>query len=307
MCKAVSDVGMAVTKAKLQVFKVGEKIKKVKAKEVREKVKSEKVMKRDKDIIEKELAKEFVEPIDSMAITEVQAIETIKPIKKVSKEKAQVLLTEADHIETVDVASYKKSDKKVADIPTPKKLEPILTLHDHITSLQQLKEESTQPYDEKFDTQKAIIKMVEKDNHMAVEINDVLEVINAKEFGPGESPLRELAKIGSMLRRGVTTEQIEALYDSEYFPALKMPVSQSALVQLVERRGHSALITEVLTEEVAQDEDLLAAKVGFRAFLKMVELQHNSVEQVIVHLHPEDFTPRSWEHKEAQQVTNHST
>lgn len=302
MCKAVSDIGMAITKAKLQVFKAGEKIKKLKAKEIKEKVKAEKAMKRGKDVVEKDAAKEVVENLDVTTVTEVQAIEATKSIKKVSKEKAQVILTEAEHIETVDVASYKKSDKKPVDIPKSEKLEPILTPHDYIISSQQQKEESAEPFDQTFDMQTGIIKMVEGDTLMAIEVNDILEVINAKEFGPGESPLRELAKIGYMLRKGVSIEQIEGLYDSEYFPALRVPQSQSALVRLVERQGHGALITEVLTEETAQDENILAAKAGFRAFLKMVELKHNSVEEVIAHLYPEDFIPRSWEQKEAQEV-----
>lgn len=31
---------------------------------------------------------------------------------------------------------------------------------------------------------------------MAKEVEDIMELMNAREFGPGESPLRELAQIG---------------------------------------------------------------------------------------------------------------
>lgn len=304
MCKAVSDIGMAITKAKLQIFKIGEKIKKVAAREVKEKVKSEKVIEREEERIIKEKAKEIIEkPHETTTVTqEVQPMDVPKPIRKIGKEKAKVIVSEAVHVETTDVASFKKVDKKEKVKPASENIEPVVTPHDYLISSQQQKEETVQPLEMSYETQKGIIKMVEKDSGMVAEINELLEVINAKEFGPGESPLRELAKIGYMLRSGVTIEQIESLYDSEYFPALRVPQSQSALVQLVERQGHGALITEVLTEETTQDEDVIAAKVGFRAFLKMVEMRHSSVEEVIAHFYPEDFKPRSWERKEAHEV-----
>lgn len=303
MCKAVSDIGMAITKAKLQVFKAGEKIKKVKAKEIKEKTKIEKVVKREEEVVEKKTAKKVIEePKEEGIITEeVHTEETPKPIKKIEKEKAKVVVSEAEHVETTDVATYKKVDKK-EKIVKKEKGESVLTPHDYLVSSQQQKEETVEPFETLVDTQKGIVRMVEGDSRVVAEINELLEVINAREFGPGESPLRELAKIGYMLRNGITIEQIESMYDSEYFPALRVPQSQSALVQLVERQGHGALITEVLTEETTQDEDVIAAKVGFRAFLKMVEMKHNSVEEVIAHFYPEDFKPRSWEQREANEV-----
>lgn len=308
MCKAVSDIGMAITKAKLQVFKAGEKIKKVKAKEIKEKTKIEKATKREEEVIEKRTAAKLVEQPKEEGIVaeEVHTEEAPKPIEKIGKERAKVVVSEAEHVETTDVATYKKVDKKEKVIKKEKG-ESVLTPHDYLVSSQQQKEETVEPFETSIDTQKGILKMVEGDSRVVAEINELLEVINAREFGPGESPLRELAKIGYMLRSGITIEQIESMYDSEYFPALRVPQSQSALVQLVERQGHGALITEVLTEETTQDEDVIAAKVGFRAFLKMVEMKHNSVEEVIAHFYPEDFKPRSWEQREAQEVRHIDT
>lgn len=299
MCKAVSDIGMAITKAKLQVFQKGAKVKK--AKEIKQK---DKISKREDEIVQKETAKEIIEDFqESIAVTDVQTVEKPKGIKSIDKKKAKTIVTEADYVETVDVASYKKVDEK--EKPTEeKKAETIISPHAYLVSSQIENEETVQPFEKTFKTQKGILRMVESDSRIVAEINELLEVINAKEFGPGESPLRELAKIGFMMRSGITNEEIESLYDAEYFPALRVPQSQSALVRLVERQGHGALITEVLTEETTQDEDVIAAKVGFRAFLKMVDLKHSSVEEVIAHFYPEDFKPRSWEQKEAQEVIN---
>lgn len=305
MCKAVSDIGMAITKAKLQVFDKGEKIKKETAKEVREKLKKEKVAKREDEIIKTKKAKETTqELLESATVTEVQAIDEPTPIiQHIDTEKAKVIVSEADYIETSDTASYKKVDKKSRAKPKPEKVEPVITPHDYLVSSQQQKEETVEPLESSpYEKQKGILKSVDSDSKVVAEINELMEVINAKEFGPGESPLRELAKIGYMLRRGLTTDEIEGMYDSEYFPALRIPQSQSALVQLVERQGHGALITEVLTEETTHDEDVIASKVGFRAFLKMVEMKHSSVEEVIAHFYPEDFKPRSWEQREAHEV-----
>lgn len=104
-----------------------------------------------------------------------------------------------------------------------------------------------------------------------------------------------------MVRQGVSTESIEALYEARVFPALRAPAAQSALVRLVERQGHAALVTDVLADEGA-DEASLAARAGFTAFLRMVYQEHTSVEEVIAHFYPEDFKPLSWEQKEAHEV-----
>ncbi|GBO99815.1 Titin, partial [Eumeta japonica] len=310
MCKAVSDIGMAITKANLQVFKPGDKMKKVKAKETREKILSEKTKDYKPTTLEKGKATESVEEIQDKAtiVTDDITIADAVPITPIKKEKAKAIVTEAEHVETVDIASYKKVDKKLEKTPQPEEVDMAVTPHEHLVTTKQEKEETVESFTEKtIEKYKAILKLVEKDTRMAAEVNELLEVINAKEFGPGESPLRELAAIGYMLRNGVTTEQIQSLYDSEYFPSLRVPQAQSALVHLVERQGHGTLITEVLTEETTQDEDTVAAKVGFRAFLKMVEMKHTSVEEVIAHFYPEDFKPRSWEQKEAHEVIEEST
>lgn len=289
---------MAVTKATLQVYEADEKFEKIPTNRTKSlKTETSKTV----------AAKQVIDTtLSSVTETEVQKIDTVQPFepKQIAEDTATMKLTEADYVETIDIATLKKvvEDKQVEEKVT-ERLETVITPHEYLISSQQQKDETVDILDETYETQKGVITTVEKDARMLAEVNELLEVINAKEFGPGESPLRELAKIGYMLRRGVTTEQIESLYDAEYFPALRVPQSQSALVNLVERQGHGALITEVLTEETAQSEDAIAAKVGFRAFMKMVELKHTAVEEVIAHFYPEDFKPRSWERREAQEVT----
>lgn len=157
---------------------------------------------------------------------------------------------------------------------------------------------------EKIQEDVTVMEIVERQKeHIAREVDEMMELLDAKEFGPGESPLRELATIGYLVRQGVSVNEInESLYRTEMFPALKTPDAQNALVQLVERKGHGPLISQVLTEETTTDESFVAATVGFRAFMRMVELQHATVEEVITHFAPEDFRPRAWEATEISEV-----
>lgn len=169
--------------------------------------------------------------------------------------------------------------------------------------VRELKKKKKKP--EKVKTTEVTVEQIikEHEENIAREVEELMDVMNATEFGPGESPLRELATIGFLVRQGVSVYEInESLYRTDKFPALRTPDAQNALVQLVERQGHGPLITEVLTEETTTDESIVAATVGFRAFMKMVDLQHATVEEVITHFAPDDFRPRAWEVTEAIEV-----
>lgn len=128
----------------------------------------------------------------------------------------------------------------------------------------------------------------------ATEVNEILNRIHAIQFGPGERPLRELATIGFLVQKGITINEITELYNTNKFPSLKLPESQSALVQLVEREGHAKIISDVLTEETDEEESFVAATVGFRAFIRMIEMKHTTVEEVITRFQREDFIQQEW-------------
>lgn len=134
------------------------------------------------------------------------------------------------------------------------------------------------------------------------EVNEILDCINAGNYGVGEKPLRDLATIGYLIRNGTSIYEITNLYNRNEFPSLKLPESQSALVQLVEREGHAKLISEVLSEETNEEESVVAATVGFRAFLRMIELKHTTVEEVITHFVREDFLTQIWKTVQITEV-----
>jgi hypothetical protein len=235
-----------------------------------------------------EHAKRIVEERDSVVILETTSedtasdftVETKLDRAQVISETLQKVSVSETHVET-DVQEIKRLEKQ-------KKVKK--------AKVEKIKEE-------------VIVKEIverQKEN-IAREVDEIMEMLDAKEFGPGESPLRELATIGYLVRQGVSINEInECLYRTEIFPALKTPDAQNALVQLVERKGHGPLITQVLTEETTTDESFVAATVGFRAFMRMVELQHATVEEVIIHFAPEDFRPRAWEVTEISEVLRYN-
>lgn len=104
-----------------------------------------------------------------------------------------------------------------------------------------------------------------------------------------------------MVKHGVTVNEINSFYQSDHFPALKAPESQSALVLLLEREGYAGIVTEILTE-TDMDEAQVAATAGFRAFMRMIEMNHTSVEEIITHFSPEDFFMHEWKLEQADEV-----
>lgn len=260
------------------------------------------------------------EPVMTEATASLKKIDDQKPREHVpkSEEHAKQILEER---ESAVVVSEITGEDTAPDFIVETKLDRAQVISEtlqeisiseaHVkTSVQETKRtETKQKKARKVKTEKlqediTVKQIVEQQKeHIAREVDEIMELLDAKEFGPGESPLRELATIGYLVRQGVSVNEInESLYRTEIFPALKTPDAQNALVQLVERKGHGPLISQVLTEETTTDESFVAATVGFRAFMRMVELQHATVEEVITHFAPEDFRPRAWEVTEISEV-----
>jgi hypothetical protein len=229
----------------------------------------------------------------SVTVSEVQSESTVEEFKQDKQtEKAQRVVPIQESVIVSDVQSEATVKELQEKKPKTRRARP---------EKKPDVKESAVITEVKTLTAEEILKVEE--TKMATEVEELMQFVRAKEFGPGESPLRELAQIGFLVRQGVSVSEITTLYEADRFPALRTPEAQSAMVQLVEREGQGALISEVLTEESAADEDTVAATVGFRAFMRMVELRHAAVEEVIMHFAPEDFRPHAWETSEATQVS----
>lgn len=335
ICKAVSDIGLAVTKAKLYLQDVPTKkeltIKT--AEEQEEKVKKERVKIEKKQVKKTKRGTEITTDVEqTLEIKEVTPVETTETIENVvqEEERAKPVLPILSPLQTEAIASCKKIDDTQEVIEQDmEKAKELLSPTEPLYIEESLPETITDTLDEKQPkTRRAkastthgvsetatiaevrleeIIERVEEliakeELKMAKEITEVLDTIHAKEFGPGEYPLREIAEIGYLVRNGITIKEITVLYNEDKFPALKSPEAQSAMVNVVERKGYGPLISEVLTEESTIDESKLAATVGFRAFMKMVELKHATIEEVLTIFTPDDFVQHAWEAVESVQV-----
>lgn len=340
-CKATSDIGLAVTKAKLYVQELSEDERKRvqirKAQELEEKIRLEKVtIEKKREERKTKRGSVTVETTSKkpLGVQEVQVIESTEHLEVTMDKKARAkpVVPIQEPVSTSAIATCKKIDtaheeaeqiEEKAEVIVSQ-LEPVTVsttviedtvqeIEDKTPKWRKARTETTKKVDQRATVSEVnvqeviervsrIIKTEKKQMTKAVE--ETLEFVKAREFGPGESPLRELAEIGFLFRRGVTVNDVTVLYQADKYPSLKTPEAQSAMVNLVERQGHGALISQVLTEETTTDERLVAATIGFRALMRMVELKHATVEEVITHFAPEDFKPHAWESAETTQVSD---
>lgn len=332
-------MGLAITKAKLNVKEISDEQREIirlkKAKEVEEKVKKEKVRveKTRKERKERKASLTTEPELRPVDVEEIHAIEKTEKIEETKDvpDKAEPIIPLQESVYTEATATCKKIDEsedqleEMMDQAKPKlsptePLEISETLPEDETKEikgKKPKERKARPeveqpvLEEASVTEVKLHELIEKveelivheEIKMAKEVRETLEFIKAKEFGPGESPLRELAEIGYLVKSGITVKEITILYEENKFPSLKMPEAQSALVNVVERKGFGPLISEIITEESTRDEKILASTIGFKAFMKMVELKHATVEEIITHFKPEDFIQRAWETTETKEVS----
>lgn len=266
---------------------------------------------KEREIIPKteERAKRVVEEREGVVVSEMAVEDTARDFTIESVvDRAQVT---SETLQTVSVSEVhtEASVQEIRRVDTRRKAKKtVVTEEEERPREIVIEEKPKKKKKEKLKVREevSIEEIVERQREsIAREVEEIMETLHAKEFGPGEAPLRELATIGFLVRQGVSVNEInESLYRTDNFPALKTPEAQNALVQLVEREGHGPLITQVLTEETTTDESVVAATVGFRVFMRMIELQHVTVEEVLTHFAPEDFRPRAWEVTEATEVRN---
>lgn len=308
VCKATSEAGMSITKAQLQVTEMSEekklKIHKAKERNV-EKLKEKVTLHKTEKIPKKSQASIAIEEKSATDVSHIDTIETVKYIKDEikPKEKAKTKVTIEQPVITSATASCKKIDdttvtiKEIKEVAEPKQpLKESIIVHD-------IQVEGTIEEFVRDVIKKRGVKVTRQEvNKLSSEINETMQYIGVKEFSAGENPLQELAKIDFMVRHGITTNEVMSLYDANKFPALRKPESQSALVQVIERKGHGPIISEILTQESVVSEDFLTQRLGFKALMRTVELKYVTVEEVITHFRTEAFNIQSVKKVEANEV-----
>jgi hypothetical protein len=89
---------------------------------------------------------------------------------------------------------------------------------------------------------KALLEMTER---KSLNVTEVVAQDKAKEFVPDEAPFKEFIQIETMLKSGVTVDQIVTLGALGNLPTLTAPETQKALVRLVEDQGFRAVVLQV--------------------------------------------------------------
>lgn len=298
-CKAINDVTEVSTRAKLDLASGGGPVIDV------SKITTE------TESTTKETTKEVVKIKSEKKLkSQKKASQTHKATKEESKTEMTVLQSQKgvkQGIETdvSEEATLKTTNKANLEVVRENKHISNASTVNVTTKSQRIEEENIEILEETEEIHVKIYKEVfsaeEMENFkVADEVNSILETIEAHQFGSGERPLRELATVGHLLKKGVEITEIIQLYDANFFPALKLPESQAALVQLVERQGYENLITEILNASSSEDENLLASTVGFRAIMRMVEVTKTPIEEIITNFKFEDFVSQEWKHKEVK-------
>lgn len=80
----------------------------------------------------------------------------------------------------------------------------------------------------------------------SVDVSQVAALDRTHEFSPGQHSFQEFLKVDTMLRSGVTTNQIVTLGSTGNLPILTAPETQTALMRIVEERGFRAIAREVI-------------------------------------------------------------
>lgn len=287
-CKLINEIGMTMSRGKFDLATAATTIT-----ESEQKLKSKK-----KTVLKKSTAKKSNEQqkVHKTEITivpeEDSEVETTVNLVKVQRP-VSVLVEQSGVSELMEVEDRKIADAKL--LATQKQSKTITTTTTTTRTTETIEiTETVQTIRQKISQ-----KIITIEDLLVIrqheEVNELLETIDAASFGStGEAALRDLASIGLLLRYGCTTHEIIYMYEQNIFISLQKAESQAALVQLVEREGHEELITQILGESTTEDETVLAATVGFKAFIRMIETCEITIETVITRFVREDFISQDW-------------
>lgn len=89
---------------------------------------------------------------------------------------------------------------------------------------------------------KALLEMTER---KSLNVTEVVTQDKANEFSQNQAPFKEFLQIETMLKSGITVDQIVTLGSIGNLPTLTAPETQKALVRLVEDQGFKAVVLQV--------------------------------------------------------------
>lgn len=281
VCKAMNDAGDVTTRGKLiessEAFMTAEEVNENRKKIEKKLTKKSKIARRS--------AKAEVKSLSSSVNVEA----TVRTSKKSSSSKV-----EGDS--NVDAsATFKRKVMKMPQDTRTVETSSELT----ITKTENIYVQETEEtfINEKCHTLITINSLKDIDDlKNSKDVDEIVKKLKIKNFAnDDEESLKELATVNFMLQSGLSTSDVQRLFQENLFPHLQRTESQSALVQVLEREGHAKIVSDILSEKTDTEiDEHFISTVGFKAFLKMIEMKQVKAEEIILSITPEDFASNNW-------------
>jgi hypothetical protein len=96
---------------------------------------------------------------------------------------------------------------------------------------------------------KAVLKAIETKSANMEDI--VVMATHPEEFNLEAHPVPEMATVSTLLNEGISCEEMLTIVKAGELPALNLPENQWALVQIMDKLGQTAIISQVIVEEPA--------------------------------------------------------
>ena len=145
---------------------------------------------------------------------------------------------------------------------------------------------------------KAVLKAIEMKSAKIEDI--VVMATRPEEFNLPAEPIPDMAAVSTLLHEGVTCQEIMTIVKSGELPTLKLPENQWPLVQIMDKLGQTAIVTQVIIQEpklnlnvttaqVSQlpltvdenmDKFISTQAIGLRALLQVVTQKSVSITEV---------------------------
>ena len=95
---------------------------------------------------------------------------------------------------------------------------------------------------------KAVLKAIET---KTAKIEDILEMAMHPEEFDLKSLVPEMGSISTLLHEGVSCQEIVTIVKAGELPALSLPETQWPLIQIMDRLGQTAIVSQVIVEEAS--------------------------------------------------------
>ena len=92
---------------------------------------------------------------------------------------------------------------------------------------------------------KALLRAVE--THVA-DIEDIVDMATHPEEFDLQTPVPDIAQVYSYLHEGVSCEEMLAIVKAGELPALGLPETQWPMMQIIDKLGHIATVSEVIVQ-----------------------------------------------------------